>query len=479
MSLQKQTLNLFLDSNIQVSKEALDLLLEQEKPLETAQQLLDSIQPDIVTLLPKHIKKEPEKLSKPSVSILHGFEKNKPIKDVQDLSEFFNNRYTYFRKLLSSRLSNPTSLNNLTKMQKEKASTIGLVCGKRTTSKGNILLELEDPTGKMRMVASNPKVKKDAENLVMDEVVAVSGTTSNNTSNNIMFLDEIIWPDVPVTKDPKKLKQECYAVFLSDTHIGSKKFMEREFNRFISWIKGEIGGEDQTTLVKKIKYCFVAGDIVDGVGIYPRQNEELAITNIEAQYQKAAELFSEIPKHVRIIISPGNHDFIRIGQPQPPLDPEVAAPLYELRNTDLVGNPVTFKIEEHDNGGLGILIYHGVSLDTMVTADPSLKNGYKEPHIVMKSLLKRRHLSPPYNTGLVAVGEDQMIIRTVPDIFHSGHVHSNGNTMYRGISIISSGAWQGQTAFQKLCGHEPTPAILPLMNLQTRELKLINFNYAK
>jgi DNA polymerase II small subunit len=115
----------------------------------------------------------------------------------------------------------------------------------------------------------------------------------------------------------------------------------------------------------------------------------------------------------------------------------------------------------------------------MITSDPTLKSGYTEPQTVMKSLLKRRHLSPPYDTGLIASGEDQMIIRTVPDIFHSGHVHSNGDCSYRGTTIINSGTGQGQTAFQKLCGHEPTPAILPLLNLQNRELKLVDFNFTK
>lgn len=478
MSLEREALKLFLDNKIQISRPALDLLLETEKPLESAKLLLKNLDKNLVTLLPEHVEKHLNKNragTEPEFSIVESFLKNKPVKNVRDLSDFFNNRYTYFRKMLSGRLPSPSSLGTLAKSQREKVSTIGLVSDKKTTNKGNILIELEDPTGTLKMVASKPEVKKQAETLVMDEVVGVMGTTGEK----ILFLDEIMWPDIPIAKEPKTLKQDSYAIFLSDTHVGSKKFMEREFKRFLSWVKGEIGGEDQTDLVKKIKYCFVAGDIVDGIGIYPKQDEELAITNIQEQYQKAAELFSEIPQHIRIFFSPGNHDFVRIIQPQPPIDQEIASSLYDLKNATFVSNPATIKIEERDNGGFNVLMYHGVSIDTMVTADPTLKNGYSEPHVVMKSLLKRRHLSPPYDTGLLTSGDDKMIIRTVPDIFHAGHVHSNGNLVYRGTTIINSGAWQAQTNFQKLCGHDPTPCILPMISLKTSELKLINFNYEK
>jgi DNA polymerase II small subunit len=472
MSLQQEALQVFLKNNFQISKPALDLLLTQEKPIESANLLIKEISPDILTILPEHIEKQKEP-EPPTTALVDGFKKNKPIKSVRDLSEFFNNRYTYFRKLLAGRLPSPTTLSNLKRSNKEKMSTIGLVSNKRSTIKGNIFIELEDPTGTFSVVVSKPEIKKKAETLVMDEVIGVMGTTGDN----ILYVDDFIWPDVPIIREPKTLENETYAAFFSDTHIGSKKFMRKEFGRFLSWIKGEIGGEDETDMVKKVKYCFVAGDIVDGIGVYPKQNEELEIGNIEDQYHLAAELFSEIPKHIQLVFSPGNHDFLRGGQPQPALDPEVAAPLYELRNAMHVGNPSTIKIEEHDRGGINVLMYHGVSFDSMITADSSLKDGYTNPVDVMKSLLKRRHLSPPYDTGLVASGEDQMIIRTVPDVFHTGHIHYNGNGMYRGTTLINSGTWQAQTAFQKLCGNEPTPCVLPLLNLQNRKLKLMNFNY--
>ena len=71
--------------------------------------------------------------------------------------------------------------------------------------------------------------------------------------------------------------------------------------------------------------------------------------------------------------------------------------------------------------------------------------------------------------------EDHLIVHTPPDIFHSGHVHVLGRRNYRGTLIVNSGAWQGQTDYQRKLGLEPTPGILPVVNLQTLQLHTINF----
>jgi DNA polymerase II small subunit len=40
---------------------------------------------------------------------------------------------------------------------------------------------------------------------------------------------------------------------------------------------------------------------------------------------------------------------------------------------------------------------------------------------------------------------------------------------------VNSGAWQGQTDYQKRMGLVPKPGILPVVNLQTLDVKMINF----
>ena len=467
-----------LEQECQINKEALNYLLTVDDPLGECRTAIKKIKPGKAILTKELFVETPQPTEKKQIpkpqtelSIFPAESKASTVGSVEGISSYFMDRYSQFRKQLQGRLSNILSINHLKKLEKEKATFIAIVDSKRETQSGNIMLELEDPSGKIRAIATPKGALEKAKEIIPDEVIGISGTMGDG----IFFIDDIMWPDVPIHNEAKKLSEEIYAAFLSDTHIGSKKFLEDDFRSFISWINGELGDEEQKEIASKVRYLFVAGDIVDGVGVYPNQDKELNPPDIYKQYEIAAKIFSKVPNRIQIIIGPGNHDYTRLAQPQPPLDPEVAAPLLELENVTLVGNPATIKIHEHDNGGLNVLMYHGVSIDTMIATNPTIKDGYKHPEKVMKALLQRRHLSPQYATNLLHADHDSMVINPLPDIFHAGHVHSNGALTYRGITLINSGTWQAQTDFQKLCGHEPTPSQLPLLNLQTREMKIMNF----
>jgi len=41
--------------------------------------------------------------------------------------------------------------------------------------------------------------------------------------------------------------------------------------------------------------------------------------------------------------------------------------------------------------------------------------------------------------------------------------------------MISGSCWQAKTSFQEKLGHEPEPARVPLVNLKTREIKILKF----
>ena len=75
-----------------------------------------------------------------------------------------------------------------------------------------------------------------------------------------------------------------------------------------------IGSEQQKDIAKKIKYIFIVGDLVDGCGIYPEQDKELLIKDVYQQYKECAELLKQIPKHIPLIICPGNHDALHAGR---------------------------------------------------------------------------------------------------------------------------------------------------------------------
>jgi DNA polymerase II small subunit len=68
-----------------------------------------------------------------------------------------------------------------------------------------------------------------------------------------------------------------------------------------------------------------------------------------------------------------------------------------------------------------------------------------------------------------------MVVDPVPDVMHSGHVHTFGELNYRGTLLVNSGTWQAQTSFQSNMGLEPTPSIIPVIDLST--LKAVRRNF--
>ncbi len=401
----------------------------------------------------------------------------------QDFVNYFNARYKALERILQTRqeLQNLTSIARLTnKNDRETISLIGMIADKQTTKNENIMLTLEDPSGRIKVMVGKAKQEayEMAKDLVLDEVIGITGATGNN----IIFANSITIPDIPLTGELKKSPDEVYAAVLSCVHVGSKLFLHEEFDRFIRWLRGETGNEQQREIAKKVGYVFIAGDIVDGVGIYPNQEKELSITDIYEQYNEAARLFSRIPKHIALIFCPGNHDAGRISEPQPPLSPTYAKAMYQIPNAVIICNPSIVNIHGSETfPGFNVLLYHGYSFDDYGEIVPSIKNSGKNisdrTALIMKFLLQRRHLAPTHSSTLYIPDpeKDPLVLEQVPDLFIAGHIHKSNAASYRGISIVSGSCFQAKTPFQEKMGHEPDPGRVPLINLQTRAVKIMRF----
>jgi DNA polymerase II small subunit/DNA polymerase delta subunit B len=66
----------------------------------------------------------------------------------------------------------------------------------------------------------------EAERIVPDEVLGIHGKLS--VDGKLFFADSIIRPDIPLTHAPYRSDRPGKAAFISDTHIGSDKFLERQ-----------------------------------------------------------------------------------------------------------------------------------------------------------------------------------------------------------------------------------------------------------
>jgi len=374
--------------------------------------------------------------------------------------KLFEDRYAQLMSIArrrpdSKNMISASSANRL--KPNEKAKIAGLLSS-RISKKGNVELIIDDPTGTCRILCSDKRVVESASRIPLDALVMIELSRSKGGQ---FYANSVSLPDIPSGR-PVGSSHRAYAILLSDLHIGSRMFLQEDFERFVQWLNGTYGDDD---LVSRVRYLVIAGDVVDGVGVYPGQEYQLSEVDLKRQYLLAAQLISGVPKRIQIIISPGNHDPVRQALPQPAIPSDFGEPLYVLDNVKMVGNPVFVKLN-----GVTFLVYHGRSLDDIIGTIPELS--YDRPATAMQILLKARHLAPIYGkrTALSPEKRDMLVIDPVPDVFHSGHVHTIDTLEYRGTSIINSGTWQSQTHFQANMGLDPTPSIFPIVNLSTLDV---------
>ncbi|MDY6777485.1 MAG: DNA-directed DNA polymerase II small subunit [Candidatus Nanohaloarchaea archaeon] len=390
------------------------------------------------------------------------FEGHKEEKGVDDFVQYYNDRYQRLSSMLSNRmeLTNTVSIANLDDFsEKDEVSLIGMVRDKYKTGSGKWIIYLEDTSGETKAL-----VDEDAgEWIVPDEVIGVAGVKGDD----IVFVNEIVRPDIPISRDVSSTDEEVYAAFISDMHHGSIDFLEDRMDEFIEWLRSD----DEKA--RKVSYLFINGDMVEGIGNYPGQREELrdGAENIYKQYREFERFVKKIPDDIQIIVAPGNHDFVRLAEPQPPVPEELFEEIYDKENIHWVSNPAAVRIHGFDNGGIRVLLYHGYSFDNHVDEIQELREkGYEEPHHAMIDYLQRRHLAPTFGNSPIAPHErDYMVIDEVPDIFVMGHTHAFDVANYKGVNVISSGTMQGQTEFQQRMGHKPDPGIVAMVNLKTRD----------
>ncbi|MCK5854233.1 MAG: DNA-directed DNA polymerase II small subunit [Sulfurovaceae bacterium] len=487
---KKKIVGFFLDNKIFLSPETLNLL--EEIDLLKFYSFLQIKKEEIISLNPKDIiqhyydyesqqkfLKKPHKKTINSVKVIKSYEEDSKKRKVQDFVNLFNDRYNFLSNLIQSRpeMKNTISIRRLKdKKQKEEVTIIGMVRERRKTKSGHLMFVVEDTFSKVNVLVSKNRqdIFQFANTIMEDEVIGIKGSNAEN----IIFANQIIIPDIPV-KEAKKSEDEVYAIFLGDMHTGSKYFLDKEFNKFIDWVSGKGGSEKQKEVASKVKYIFIVGDIVAGVGIYPNQENNLVINDLNKQCEKVAEYLKRIPTHIKIIISTGNHDPAHLAEPQPPLYFEFAKSLYDLPNVLMVGNPALINIHQSENfPGFNVLMYHGYSFDYFISNIDEIRmnGGYDRADLVMKYLLQRRHLAPTFtSTPYIPTKEDNLLIKQVPDFFVSGHLHRCYISSYKNVTMICASCWESITDFQIKLGHNPEPARVPIVNLQTRAMKILKF----
>ena len=420
-------------------------------------------------------KDEAKSQKKSGVNLIKIYE-NIPRKiEVGDFVGNFKNRFMAIKNILQERaeLENLTSINRIG--GNNFFSLIVMVFNKRVTQNNNVILEIEDMTGRITaLVTKNKKeVYEKSKDILLDEVIALK--CSGNSE--IIFVNDIIFPDIK-KNEIKKSKTDESAAFISDIHVGSTNFLKSKFLNFISWLNGEVGDDSQKKEALKIKYLFITGDCVDGVGVFPGQESRLEIKDVREQYAVLASMLLKIRSDVKIIMCPGQHDAVRVAEPQPIIGENYGAPLYLIKSLTLVTNPCIVEIGSEVK--FKVLMYHGASMHGIINSIEALRLGrsHDSPTDVVKYMLKKRHLAPTHSltTYTPLKGEDALLIKDVPDIVSTGEMHRPEVADYNGVLLIASSCWQSVTPFEEKVGNNPDPCKVPVLNLKTREVKICDFS---
>jgi len=404
--------------------------------------------------------------------------------EVKDFIKYFRNRYVSFKKILQERLE----LTNLISIDKisgnREFSIIGIVYSKQITKNKNLIIDVEDLTGSVKLLITKNKeeLTKKSSEILLDDVVGFKCTGTKD----FLYVNDLFYPDCYL-KEKRRTIGDTYALFISDIHVGSKKFLEKNFIKFIDWLNGNCTQEEKEIL-SKIKYLFIVGDTIDGVGVYPGQEKELLIKDIKNQYEELARLYKEIPQYIQIIQCAGQHDAVRIAEPQPPVGVDFAEALHRLKNVTIVSNPSLIEIESNNcvkNGikckeGIKVLMYHGASMHSIINEIDELRlhNAHFTPARVVKHMLLRRHLAPSHGEAIYIPDsyEDPMLIKEVPDIITTGDLHRTDVDSYNNTLVICNSCWQSITAFEEKVGNVPDPCKVPILNLRTGAVKILDFS---
>jgi len=473
--MENKILEKYAKEGFLLEKELFDIIskLDNDKILEILEILTKITNKKVITkkLYEKNLKKFKNIVfeNKKTLKILSNNEFNPKKITVSDFISYFRSRFEELKDILIQK-----DFNNLISIRRLGFNSgiyniIAMVSNIKTTKSKNLLIEIEDLTGKSNVLVNreNKELFNKAKGLMLDDIVVfcVSG------SSKMLFANDFIFPDAKLDKE-KFGNEDSFVAFSGDFHVGSRMFLEKNVLKFIDWLNGEVGDDRQRTIAKKVKYLFLTGNNIEGVGFYNGQEKILNIKSCRAQYRKLEKILGKIRKDISIIICPGQNDSVWLGEPQAAIGKKWASDLFNMENLFLVSNPCEIEIDS----GFRVLMYHGASINGFVNNIPKLRE--KKVIDIVKEILKRRHLAPSYGIMdyIPKRDKDNLVIKNIPDIIVMGNSCCAEIESWNNILMVSTSCWQNSIPFGGKSNCKPDPCKVPLFNLKNREIKIIDFS---
>ncbi len=384
---------------------------------------------------------------------------------LEGVSSLLHARFRHLARILRNRpeLSHPQPIASLAQARGETA-LIGMVVDAEISARSHhLLLEVEDDSGSVKVLV--PKELPEAKETYLPDEMLGLRVLPPRGAGSLALARAVYRPDVPLVRRPRTAEVPSRALFLSDLHLGSKGFLTEAWLDLVEFLKGRGPAPE---LAERLDYLVLAGDLVDGIGVYPGQEADLTIADVVEQYAELSRRLREIPSRIGIVALPGNHDAVCPAEPQPALPAELLGDLPP--NVHLVSNPSTFSLD-----GVVVTAYHGRSFDELIPRIPHAR--YEEPLPVMRRMLSMRHLGPTYGgkTPLAPSELDGLLLDPLPDILVTGHTHTFGVERWRGRLLINASTWLAETEYQRLRNIRPDPGKATWVDLQGGSVRVLDF----
>jgi DNA polymerase II small subunit len=399
--------------------------------------------------------------------------------DFSAFRKLFQNRFERLSKIFLENFKS-SELILKRKMVEEEVSKyksgvlLGMVQDTRVLHTNKFVIQLEDPESEIItncvMVQDSPSFPE-YRDILRDTVIGISGVLPKNfkEGNVTAFWGrDVIRPGfAPIsfkgTSDPHKI------LFIADLHFGSKYFSRGVFAKLIKFLTLQDLDPTYESIAKEIKTIIVVGDLVDGVGRFSNQKDQISSLSYQTQYEGLAKILVEIPSHIQIFIVPGEHDATQAALPQPAIDKQISQALLAIPNLTSHGNPLRLSLED-----MKLLIFHGQGTYELFQKD--FQKIHSNPAIAIKQLLEYRHLSPEYGSynPLAPFNKDYLVIDEIPDVIVSGHLHHAYFEEYKGIKIISCGTFQRENPRRSQLEKQVSLGIIPILDMVSGNVEIID-----
>lgn len=379
---------------------------------------------------------------------------------IEDFIAYVQSRYRQMARIIETNgFGRASTIASASKHgRQDDIRLIGMIYDLQKSKKGNLIMTFEDMTGTTKIIInqSSPYFKWE---FVKDEVLGVVG--SFNDDGSLFFPSHISRPEIPRSHRWEPSDSPSKVLLMGDIHLGNKEFKTDGWNHAMQWLKANHEKEC-------IDYVIIPGDVVDGIGVYPDQENDLSMIEIDDQYHALAEALKDIPDGIPVVMSPGNHDAVRLAEPQP---------VWKKRFTQdfdssitMVANPVCYQIEDRT-----FYSYHGRGIDQLVPSINSVT--YDDPIRAMTYMAKFRHFCPTYG-GKVALcpeKKDYLVMEKVPDAIFAGHVHKSQSGIYNGVRLVQCGCAMGQSDYQAMNNLVPDVCQFPVLALNNGVVRFHDF----